>query len=44
MKKIFLNETEANFLSVMLQRYFDQFCQIDQGTASKILYKLTLEL
>lgn len=40
MKQLFLNDVEADFLAVMLQRYFDDFCEIDKGAARRILEQL----
>lgn len=35
-----LTEPEADFLRVMLQRYYGTFCDIDKGAANSILKKL----
>ena len=35
-----LTEPEADFLRVMLQRYYGTFCDIDKGAAQSILKKL----
>lgn len=35
-----LTEPEADFLCVMLQRYYGTFCDIDKGAANSMLKKL----